>query len=244
MRLTLGLILQFHRDLLKFAPSQGGLWKDSPNGIVDVLPDGSRRLRFSPVKPHLVDDAVREAVDGYRRSIEAGVVDPLIVVPAFTLDFLCIHPFCDGNGRISRLLSLMLLYQAGYDAGRYISLEKLIEESKETYYEALEKSSVGWHKGDHDLAPWLDYSLGVLLAAYREFEDKVGIMKSGRGAKREMVIECIRRLSSSFRYADIQRACPGVSRPTIIRVLGELRDSGEIRCTKGGRDAIWERQRY
>lgn len=119
-----------------------------------------------------------------------------------------------------------------HDVGRYISLEKLIEESKETYYEALEASSLGWHEGEHDMRPWLDYSLGVLLAAYREFEDRVEHMRSGRGAKREMVTECIRHLPQSFRYADIERACPGISRPTIVRVLGELRDNGEIRCTK------------
>lgn len=241
MLLRPGLVLQLHRDLLKFAPSSGGIWKDSPNDIVDVLSDGTHQLRFSPVQPHLVDDAIRNAVDGYQRLMDTALVDPLIVVPAFVLDFLCIHPFCDGNGRMSRLLNLLLLYQTGYDVGRYISLEKLIEESKETYYEALESSSVGWHDGNHDLGPWLEYSLGVQLAAYSEFEERVGRMRSGRGAKREMVMECIRHLPSSFRYADIERACPGVSRPTIVRVLGELRDSGEISCMKGGRDATWQK---
>ncbi|MHB8761973.1 MAG: Fic family protein [Coriobacteriia bacterium] len=241
MVLTPSLILQLHRDLLRFAPSSGGIWKDSPNDIVDVMPDGAHRLRFSPVSPHVVDVAIKDAADGYRTAIEAGVVDPVIIVPAFVLDFLCIHPFCDGNGRVSRLLNLMLLYQTGYDVGRYISLEKIVEESKETYYEALEASSAGWHDGEHDIRPWLDHCLGVLLAAYREFEDRVGHMRSGRGAKREMVIERIRRLPSAFRYGDIERGCPGISRPTIVRALGELRDKGEIRCTKGGRDATWEK---
>ena len=182
-----------------------------------------------------------DLVDGYRRANLESRVDPLISIPAFILDFLCVHPFTDGNGRLSRILNLMLLYQAGYDVGRYISLERIIEGSKDTYYEALQASSVGWHDGAHDLMPWIEYSHGVLIAAYVEFEQRVGQMGTGRGAKRKRVIECIGHMPGTFRYADIERACPGVSRPTIVRVLGALRDAGEIRCIKGGRDALWER---
>lgn len=239
MDVSAGLILQLHRDMYRFTPTPGGAWKNTPNDIVDVLPNGTHHLRFSPVEPHLVDAAVAELVTGYRGA--APRVDPLFAVPAFTLDFLCIHPFRDGNGRMSRLLNLMLLYQSGYEVGRYISLEKIIEDSKETYYEALESSSKGWHEGRHDLTPWLEYSHGVLIAAYLEFEQRVEQMGAGRGAKREMVARCIRHLPATFRYADIERACSGVSRPTIARVLGELRDNGEIICVKGGRDATWER---
>jgi len=241
MEVSAELILQLHRDLYRFSPTSGGEWKSTPNDIVDVMPDGTHRLRFSPVAPHLVEDAARELVTGYRSLRSEETVDPLFSVPAFVLDFLCIHPFRDGNGRMSRLLNLMLLYHGGYEVGRYISLEKVIEDSKETYYEALEASSRGWHEGEHDLVPWLQYSHGVLLAAYLEFEQRVGQMGAGRGAKREMVIECIRHLPMTFRYADIEHACPGVSRPTIVRVLGELRDKGEIHCAKSGRDAMWER---
>ncbi len=241
MNLSGGLVLQLHRDLYQFSPAPGGAWKVSPNDIVDVLPDGTHRLRFAPVAPHLVDSAIDELVEGYRRVVAEGRIDSLIAVPAFVLDFLCVHPFTDGNGRLSRILNLMLLYQTGCDVGRYISLEKVIEDTKETYYEALEASSAGWHEGRHDLVPWLEYSHGVLLAAYLEFELRVGQMSGGRGAKREMVIDCIHHMPTTFRYADIERACPGVSRPTIVRVLGELRDKGDIRCTKSGRDAAWER---
>jgi len=241
MDVSTGLVLQLHRGLYQFSPTQCGTWKNTTNDIVDVLPDGTHRLRFSPVAPHVVDTAMNELVTGYQSLVSGGQVDSLIAVPAFVLDFLCIHPFSDGNGRMSRILNLMLLYQAGYDVGRYISLEKVIEDSKETYYEALKASSDGWHEGRHDLVPWLQYSHGVLIAAYLEFEQRVGQMGTGRGAKREMVIDCIRHLPATFRYADVERACPGVSRPTIVRVLGELRDNGEIRCTKGGRDATWER---
>ena len=241
MDLSTELILQLHRDMYQFSPAPGGAWKSTPNDIVDVLLDGAHRLRFAPVEPEFVDTAMRELVTGFRSVASGAQIDSLITVPAFVLDFLCIHPFSDGNGRLSRILNLMLLYQSGYDVGRYISLEKVIEDSKETYYEALEASSAGWHEGRHDLVPWLQYSHGVLIAAYLEFEQRVGQMGTGRGAKREIVIDCIRHLSATFRYADVERACPGVSRPTIVRVLGELRDNGEIRCAKGGRDATWER---
>lgn len=241
MDVSPGLILQLHRDLYQFTAIPGGTWKRTENDIVDVLTDGTHRVRFSPVAPHLVEVAVADLAAGYRRTATEGHVDPLISVPAFILDFLCIHPFSDGNGRLSRILNLMLLYQAGYDVGRYISLEKIIEDSKETYYEALQASSAGWHEGTHDLVPWLEYSHGVLIAAYAEFERSVGQLGSGRGAKRDMVIECIHHMPKTFRYAEVERACPGVSRPTIVRVLGALRDRGEITCVKGGRDAKWER---
>lgn len=221
MDLSTGLVLQLHGDLYQFSPSPDGAWKNTANDVVDT--------------------AMNELVTGYHSLMAGGQVDALIAVPAFVLDLQRIHPVSDGNGRMSRILNLMLLYQAGYDVGRYISLEKVIEDSKETYYEALEASSEGWHEGRHDLVPWLQYSHGVLIGAYMEFEQRVGRMGTGRGAKREMVIDCIRHLPATFRYADVARACPGVSRPTIVRVLGELRDSGEIRCTKGGRDAMWER---
>lgn len=241
MTVTADLILQLHRDLYRFTPQPGGTWKTTLNDIVDVLPDGEHRLRFAPVAPESVDTSIVELVGGYQRVTEQGVIDPLISVPAFVFDFLCIHPFTDGNGRLSRILNLLLLYQAGFEVGRYISLEKIIEETKATYYESLEASSAGWHEGAHDLVPWLEYSHGVLLAAYLEFEQRVDRARSGRGAKREMVIDCIHHMPDTFRYADVERACPGVSRPTIVRVLGELRDKGEIRCVKGGRDATWER---
>jgi Fic family protein len=243
MEVTPGLILQLHRDLFQFSPAPGGAWKSSPNDIVDVLRDGSHRVRFTPVAPHLVEAAVRDLTDGYRRVSAEGRVDPLIAIPAFVLDFLCIHPFTDGNGRLSRVLDLLLLHQTGYEVGRYISLERIVEGSKETYYESLEASSAGWHEGRHDLVPWLEYSNGVLIAAYLELVQRVGQMGQARGAKREMVVDCVRRLPATFRYANVERACPGVSRPTIVRALGELRDAGEIRCLNVGRDATWERLR-
>ncbi len=158
------------------------------------------------------------------------------------LDFLCIHPFLEGNGRMARLLTLLLLYQAGYGVGRYVSLEQVIEETREGYYDSLFTSSQGWHDSAHSLLPWWEYFLGVaVLTSYRRLDERVGKVTSRRGAKQRMVIAAIRRLPETFRYADVARACPGVSRPTIQRALRQLRDAGEIELLQKGRDATWRK---
>jgi len=172
--------------------------------------------------------------------LDAEQTEPLLLIASFVFDFECIHPFRDGNGRVGRLLALLLLYQAGYEVGRYISLERVIEESKETYYETLLKSSQGWHEARHDLRPWWEYFFGTLIAAYKEFEDRAGTIMSARGAKREMVENMIRRLPSRFRFADVQHACPGVSYPTLKRALVDMQRQKRIRCLGKGRDAEWE----
>lgn len=239
--LTNGVVLQLNRSMNSFMPSPGGAWKSTDNDIVEWTPDGQRRVRFTPVRAHLVDTAMEELHSQVATAWDAGEVAKVIVAASYTLDFLCIHPFIDGNGRMSRLLSLVLLYQAGMNVGRYISIERIVEDSRESYYEALGKSSAGWHEGEHDLLPWLEYFLGVLLAAYREFEDRVAAVQTPKGAKRDLVIDSIRHLPTRFTHADIVRASPGVSRPTIDRALRELKETGEIRLLRSGRDAQWER---
>jgi Fic family protein len=173
--------------------------------------------------------------------MEADKSDPLFLIASFILDLECIHPFMDGNGRIGRLLTLLLLYHAGYEIGRYISLERIVEESKETYYESLYKSSQGWHKGEHDLIPWWNYFQGMLIAAYKDFEARVGTITKSQGAKREMVENAIRRLPPQFRISDVQRTCPAVSYPTLKRALSDLSKKKQIRSLGKGRDAQWER---
>lgn len=151
--------------------------------------------------------------------------------------------FRGGNGRMARLLTLLLLYQGGFEVGRYISLEHLVEKQREGYYEALYKSSQGWHEGTHTLLPWWEYFLGVkLLGVYREFERRTGELTSVHGAKSGMVMAAIKKLPARFRYAELAKACPNVSRPTIKRVLGKLRQEDEIECIKAGRDAVWEKK--
>lgn len=237
------LILQFHRDLYAFLPGEGGRWKPADNDIVEFLPDGSSFVRFKPVPAFLTPGAIEQLVNRLHEVQSEGAVEPLVTIAAFILDFLCIHPFLDGNGRMARLLTLLLLYQSGYEVGRYVSLEKTIEESKETYYESLLRSSQGWHEGQHDMSPWLEYLLGVLIASYKRLESRVASVSGARGAKRQLVVGCIRRLPPTFRIGDLIAACPGVPRPTINRALSDLQRDGEISCSGKGRYAEWKRLR-
>jgi Fic family protein len=239
--LTPNVILQFHRDLYSYLPGAGGHWKSADNDIVESLPNGTAFVRFKPVPAHLTPEAVRHLTTRYRDELAAAEIHPLVLMAAFTLDFLCIHPFLDGNGRMSRLLTLLLLYQCGYEVGRYVSLEKTIEDSKETYYESLRRSSEGWHEGAHDISPWLSYFMGVLISAYKDLEGRVGSVSKARGAKTQLVVECVQRLPAEFRISQLINACPGIPRPTVNRVLHDLQDRGEVECSGRGRSAVWRR---
>lgn len=178
----------------------------------------------------------------YHQTLEDRQAEPLLAIASFILDFESVHPFPDGNGRIGRLLTLLLLYQAGYEVGRYISLERIVESSKETYWDALFKSSQGWHEGKHDLRPWWSYFLGTLIAAYKEFEERVGAMATARGAKREMVRHAILRLPDRFPIRELRRACPGVSPEMVRVVLRELQKDGLITPKGRGPGAMWEKK--
>ncbi|MFH1476820.1 MAG: Fic family protein [Verrucomicrobiota bacterium] len=241
LRLTPDMILNFHRKMNARTQEKGGAWKTKDNAILEVRPDGRQVVRFRPVSAIMTEKYVEKLCNFYQRNMDAGKTEPLLLIASFVLDFECIHPFWDGNGRIGRLLTLLLLYQAGYEVGRYISLERVIEESKETYYEALLKSSQGWHEAKHDLRPWWEYFFSSLIAAYNEFEDRVGTITKQRGAKQEMVENAILRLPFRFRFADVQKACPDVSYPTLKRALIHMRRKKRIRCLGKGRDAEWER---
>lgn len=239
---TPGVVLQLHRDLYRYAPAAGGRWKPHDNEITSTHPDGRVEVRFRAVSAAETADAMARLHEAFAHQRAAPDAEPLLLIPAYVLDFLCIHPFADGNGRMARLLTLLLLYQAGHQVGRYVSLERIVEETKEGYYDTLYRSSVGWHEGQHDLGPWWEYFLGVVLSsAYRRFEERVGHVSEERGAKRERIVEAVSRLPRTFRFADLEAACPGVSRPTITRALHGLRDEGRVRCLGRGRDAAWER---
>lgn len=147
-----------------------GEWKDSQNEIVEIDPEGRLEVRFQPVEPALVPSAVEELCLAYKQSTDQRLITPLLAAACLVFDFLCIHPFREANGRVSRLLTLLVLYHHGYHIARYISLERIIEQSKESYYEALRASSVGWHSGTHDITPWFHYFLSTVHIAYREFE--------------------------------------------------------------------------
>ncbi len=214
------------------------------NLVEEELPDGTTRVRFRPVDAFVAPTALEELNERYATELDHGVYHPLLLAGAYVFDFLVIHPFTDGNGRMSRLLTLLLLYRQGYEVGRFISLEKVIADTKETYYEALAASTEGWHEEDHDILPWLRYFAGIVLAGYDRFEDNTRAV-SGRGSK----TEAIRRFVNSsardeFAIADIRRAVPVASDALIRKVLYQLRDQGIVRALGRGRNARWRRLRH
>lgn len=243
MPMSVNVVLQLHSMVYRYLPSDGGKWKPTDNQIVERGPDGNVvRVRFTPTAAVETPQAMSDLVVGYRQAVDLDDVNPLIVVPLAILDFLCIHPFRDGNGRLARLLTLLLLYHFDYQVGRYISLERIVEESKETYYEALAASSQGWHEGTHDVHPWLNYMWGALIRAYDEFEDRVGTLKGGRGSKTEQVRQAVARRFAPFSVSDIEADSPGVSRDMVRHVLRQMRDEGHIEVRGRGRGARWHRK--
>ena len=243
MILSTDLIRRWHMTLYHFTGTEGGSWKERDNAIIEVGTDGRQYIRFRTVSALATPEFIERLISLFKLALDQGKTDPLLLVASFVLDFECIHPFWDGNGRIGRLLTLLLLYQRGYDVGRYISLERIVEQSKETYYEALQKSSTGWHEANHDLGPWWNYFLGMLVAAYKEFETRVGTITSSRGAKRKMVRRAVDRLPEKFRIEDLRQACPGVSYPTLQRALSDMRKAGRVECLGRGPNAEWQKVR-
>jgi Fic family protein len=242
MPLTPNVILQIHRTIYGYLPQDGGRWKSTDNEIVERAPDGEIvRVRFRPLAAVSTPGAMDELATRYRTALDDGGHDALVLIPALVLDFLCIHPFTDGNGRVARLLTLQLLYRAGYDVGRYISLERLFETAWRDYYETLEASSRGWHEGRHDPFPWMRYSWGVLLKAYQEFEDRVGAIAGGKGGKTRQVRAAVERKVAPFAISELQRDCPGVSKEMIRHVLSRMRDEGLVILEGRGRGARWRR---
>lgn len=241
MLLSTELILDWHKTLYRYTKEKGGEWKTRDNAILEVRPDGKQFVRFQPVSAIATPKSMKRLIKLFNDNMTEEKIDPLLLTATFILDFECIHPFMDGNGRIGRLLTLLLLYQSGYEVGRYISLERIVEDSKETYYDALYKSSQGWHDAGHDIRSWWNYFIGMLTAAYKEFETRVGTITSARGAKREMVVRAINSLPAHFTIGDVRRACPGVSYPTLQRALADLRKGKKVKCLGRGPDALWER---
>ena len=239
---TPGIVLQFHRDLYRYTDVKGGRWKTVDNDIREVHPNGREVIRFKPVSAFRTAGMMKDLHSQLEQEWKRGHVDNLILIPAYILDFLCIHPFLDGNGRMSRLLTLMLLYRAGYGVGRYISLERIIEESRETYYEALQASSARWHQGRHDIRPWVSYLLGTFLAAYREFEERAGTLMSSRGAKTRLAEAAIEHLPVTFRMTDLEQMCPNVTRGMIRVVLRRMKSAGTLATEGAGRGAFWRKK--
>ena len=234
-------ILDLHR-LCKGEIWDAGKYKERDGDIIEKYPNGRQRVRFKPVEATKTSSFMRELIKMWDRCLLEKWVHPVIGLAAFNLDFLCIHPFRDGNGRVSRLILLLQTYHLGYEVGRYISVERLIEQNKERYYETLEQSSEGWHESKHDPWPYINFVLYILKAAYREFEERVGQIKGPRGSKTEFVEATIQRFSKPFMVSDLERSCPGVSRDMIRKVLRDLQKSGQVECLGRGPGALWRRK--
>lgn len=230
------VILQFHRDLFRYTGSSlGGSWKDADNVIAEYNADGIMNVRFKPLPAVAVPLAVTELCSSYKKAIEARVYDPLILACLFTFDFTCIHPFVDGNGRMSRLLTLLLLYQSGYMVGKYVSIEHEIEKTKQTYYEALHESSFGWSEGESSYVSFVRYLLGIILSAYRGFESRIGGLTDKSLSKALRVEKLFSKKIGKITKADILNELPDISQTTVERSLKELLDAKKIEKVGSGR---------
>ena len=223
------IILQLHRDLYSYSHgTSGGCYKNSDNVIAETDADGHQKARFIPVPAFQTAEAMDELCTHFLEAWEADHIDKLILIPMFILDFLCIHPFNDGNGRMSRLLTLLLFYKAGYIVGKYVSMEMLIENTKETYYEALQASSTGWHEKENNYEPFVKYYLGIMLKAYNEFESRIEHLKHRSLSKPDRIKATIDNKVGKITKKEIMELCPDISKVTVERTLTDLVKSGYI----------------
>ena len=267
--ITGNIIRQFHRDLMRYSETGlGGLYKATQNYLQETGSDGVKFIRFTPVTPIETEPCIDAICENYRDLIESQSVEPLLIVPIFIHDFLCIHPFNDGNGRMSRLLTLLLLYKNGYEVGKYVSIEKHIEKTKDAYYDALEEASVGWHKGEENPIPFIKYMLGVIIACYREFEDRVRIIApdmfattgKSSGARAitsnenngnnknnknsnayDIVKATIETQIGKFTKRDIADICPSISEKSVELSIKKLSDEGYLEKHGTGRNTFYSR---
>lgn len=239
------VILQLHRDLYAYTGQGfGGEFKMADNVIAETDNGGISRIRFKPLSAFETPDAVASLCDAWNESLSACVYDQVVLIPCFILDFLCIHPFDDGNGRMSRLLTLLLLYQSDYIVGKYISLEMLIEQNKETYYETLESCSKGWYEGKNDYLPFIRYYLGILLKAYREFEARVADIRTDRKvSKEDRIRHVFESRSGTLSKRQLLELCPGISTTTVERALKSLLDANVIDKTGAGPGTAYFRKK-
>ena len=229
-------ILQLHRDLYSYGAKEiGGRFKNTDNIIAETDSEGNERIRFTPTPAFQTPEAMEDLCQAFDKAIDEGKYDSLLLIPMFVLDFLSVHPFNDGNGRMSRLLTLLLLYRSGYIVGKYISVEMLIEKSKKTYYEALQDSSIGWHQSQNDYEPFVSYYLGIFIKAYQEFQDRVEHLHGKTLSKAERIKAVFEKKLGKITKADIADLCPDISISTIERTLKELVDTGEIIKVGSGR---------
>ncbi|MGM9577380.1 MAG: Fic family protein [Anaerovibrio sp.] len=234
-------ILQLHKILYSHMNNfMAGKTKNVQNYISATYPDGHVQVLFTPMAPCETPEAIDKICEEYNLAIGNMELEPLILIPVFIHDFLCIHPFNDGNGRMSRLLTTLLLYRNGFYVGRYISLEGKIAKNKDLYYDALSRSQDGWHEGTEDIIPFIKYILGIILAAYKDFEDRMDLI----GVKLS-ALEMVRRASKNklgrFNKQDIRELCPNLSDSSIEGALRKMLSSGELKREGKGKNTCYFR---
>ena len=234
-------ILQLHRDLYKYSYSDvGGKFKIVQNYINVKTQDGAEYVLFTPLSPFETPAALEKICADYERESTEGNLDELILIAIFISDFLCIHPFSDGNGRMSRLLTTLMLYRSGYFIGRYISLEKIIEETKIGYYESLRETSKNWHEGTNDYKPVIKYFLKTLLRAYKELEERIQLIEEKLSAY-EMVKKVVESTLGTFTKKKILEKCPKIGSSSVESALKKLKDEGFIKSLGAGRNTKYVR---
>lgn len=230
------IILQLHRDLYKFEGFDAG-GKYKTEGVIIEIEDylGNKYVKFQPVQAWEIAEIMDELCKSFEEASANEQVDSLILIPMFILDFLCIRPFKDGNGQMSRLLIVLLLERAGYIVGKYISIEQLIENTKVEYYKSLQQSSENWNGNKNDYEPFVRYMLGIIIAAYKDFSSKVSLLTTAEMSKPDRVKEIIRTTSGPITKSEILEKCPNISQITVQRTLVDLTKSGVIKKIGGGR---------
>ena len=239
--ITQNYILQLHKILYSHMNNpMAGRTKSVQNYISATYPDGHTEILFTPLAPYETPEALDRICEEYNRVIGNMEVEPLIVIPVFIHDFLCIHPFNDGNGRMSRLLTTLLLYRSGFYVGKYISLESKIAKNKDLYYDVLGQAQIGWHEGTEDVVPFIKYLLGTILSAYKDFEDRFALVETKLSA-----LETVRRATMEkigrFTKQDIRELCPSLSISSIEGALRKLVASGELKREGKGKNICYYR---
>ena len=239
--ITRNYILQLHKVLYSHMNNpMAGQTKSVQNYISATDPDGHTETLFTPLAPFETPEALDRICDEYNRVIGNMEAEPLIVIPIFIHDFLCIHPFNDGNGRMSRLLTTLLLYRNGFYVGKYISLEAKIAKNKDLYYAALRQAQEGWHEGTEDAVPFIKYLLGIILSAYRDFEDRFSLVEQKKPAL-ETVRQATLNKIGRFSKQDIRELCPALSVSSIEGALRKLVASGELKREGNGKNTCYYR---
>lgn len=243
--ITANNILTLHKNLYGYsAKNYKGKFKVSDNVITEVDSEGVERIRFQPAPAYLTPQLVEDLCFAFNQAIQRAEIDPLILIPCFILDFLSIHPFADGNGRMSRLLTLLLLYQSQYHIGKYISIEMLIEKTKETYYEALQQSSVGWIDNQQDYTPFVRYFIGIILSAYEYFEKRFELVTYRELTPEERLIMVMKEYLKPMKRAELEEALPDISRRTIERLLARLQQDNVIEKVGSGRATAYKMTKH